>query len=174
MIGILLSIVAVMMAFLALFIRMKAMKKPATVKKIMIPPLAMSTGFLMFLYPPVRPTPLELLEAFSVGLLFSLLLIKLSSFEIRDNNIYMKRSKAFPFILLGLLAFRLLAKTILGIHFEYEVLAGMFFVLAFGMILPWRLAMLYKFKQVEKEFKLKKSSNTKWNFPSENPAPRES
>ncbi|MDQ0253603.1 membrane protein CcdC involved in cytochrome C biogenesis [Evansella vedderi] len=174
MIGIFLSIVAVMMALLALFIRMKAMKKPATVRKIMIPPLAMSTGFLMFLYPPVRPSALELIEAFSVGLLFSILLIKLSSFEIRDNNIYMKRSKAFPFILFGLLAVRLLAKTILGIHFEYEVLAGMFFVLAFGMILPWRLAMLYKFKQVEKEFKLKQNSNANWNFQSENPTPRES
>lgn len=170
MVGIFLSIVAVMMAFLALFVRMKAMKKPATVKKIMIPPIAMSTGFLMFLYPPTRPSTLEIFEAFSVGLIFSLLLIKLSSFEIRDNNIYMKRSKAFPFILLGLLATRLIAKTILGIHFEYEVLAGMFFILAFGMILPWRLAMLYKFKQVEKKFKGK----TRWNIQAENPTPRES
>ncbi|MDG5789058.1 cytochrome c biogenesis protein CcdC [Evansella sp. AB-P1] len=151
MTGIVLSIFAVMMALFALFVRAKAMKRPANVKKIIIPPLAMSTGFLMFLYPPTRPTPLELIEAFTVGVIFSIILIKLSSFEIRDNKIYMKRSKAFPFILLGLLAIRIIFKTILGIHFEYEVLAGMFYVLAFGMILPWRIAMLVKFKRVEKE-----------------------
>ncbi|WP_143521238.1 CcdC protein domain-containing protein, partial [Pseudomonas sp. 2995-1] len=55
-IGIIFSVLAVMMAFFALYIRMKSMKRPANVKKILIPPIAMSTGFLMFLYPPTRPT----------------------------------------------------------------------------------------------------------------------
>lgn len=157
--GIALGVMAVMMAMLAFFIRMKSMKKPANTKKILIPPIAMSTGFLMFLYEPARPTSLEVLEAFAVGMIFSILLIKLSSFEIRDNEVYMKKSKALPFILLGLLSLRLIVKSILGIHFEYEVLAGMFFILAFGMILPWRIAMFMKYKQVEKELKQKQSAD---------------
>ncbi|SDN31135.1 CcdC family protein [Alkalicoccus daliensis] len=152
MYAVLFAVLAMMMAVFALFVRMKSMKKPATAKKILIPPLAMSTGFLMFLYPPVQEiTWLEMAEAFIVGLLFSILLIKTSSFEIRDNNVYMKRSKMLPIILVGLLAVRLLFKLTFGIYFEYEVLAGMFFILAFGMLLPWRIAMFLKFKEVEKE-----------------------
>ncbi|PYZ93034.1 hypothetical protein CR194_07495 [Salipaludibacillus keqinensis] len=164
-------ILAVFMAIFALFVRMKAMKRPANVKKILIPPIAMSTGFLMFLYPPVREiTPLEVIEAFSVGLLFSIILIKTSSFEIRGKDIYMKRSKAFPFILIGLLVIRIVFKLIFGIYFEYEVLAGMFFILAFGMILPWRVAMYLKFKEVEKQLRATRSGS-KWPVKSENPTP---
>ncbi|WP_088033841.1 CcdC family protein [Evansella clarkii] len=172
MVEIVLGAGAVIMAFLALFVRMKSMKKPANAKKILIPPVAMSTGFLMFLYEPARPTSLEVLEAIAVGLIFSIVLIKLSSFEIRENAVYMKKSKAFPFILLGLLAARLIFKTVLGIHFEYEVLAGMFFILAFAMILPWRIAMYVKFRQVERELKSKQlKTKLPLNMQTENPAP---
>lgn len=160
------------MAIMAIFVRMKAMKKPASVKKILIPPFAMSTGFLMFLYPPVREiTSLEIVEAFIVGLLFSIVLIKTSSFEIRDNDVFMKRSKAFPFILLGLLGLRIGFKLIYGIHFEYEVLAGMFFILAFGMILPWRIAMFIKFKEVRQQLdeQLAVKKSKPWDIQAENP-----
>ncbi|GEL07704.1 CcdC family protein [Salisediminibacterium halotolerans] len=152
MYGVILSVLAVLMAVLAMFVRMKAMKRPASVKKILLPPAAMSTGFLMFLYPPVREiTALQVAEAFTVGLIFSIILIKTSSFEIRDDQIYMKRSKAFPFILIGLLVVRILLRQFFGIYVELEVLSGMFFILAFGMILPWRVAMYVKFKQVQKQ-----------------------
>ncbi|PRO64457.1 CcdC family protein [Alkalicoccus urumqiensis] len=141
---------AAFMAVAALIIRMKSMKKPATARKILIPPFAMSTGFLMFLYPPVQDiTWLQVGEALAVGALFSVILIKTSSFEIRSGDIYMKRSRIFPFILIGLLAVRIVFKLIFGIYFEYEVLAGMFFLLAFGMLLPWRIAMFVKFKKME-------------------------
>lgn len=152
MYGILFTIAAAGMAVLAMFIRMRAMKKPASARKILIPPLAMSTGFLMFLYPPVQEiTWLEVIEAFSVGLLFSILLIKTSHFEVRGQDVYMKRTRLLPVILITLLAGRLIVKVLLDIHFEYEVLAGMFFILAFGMLLPWRIAMFFKFKEVERQ-----------------------
>ncbi|QKS71338.1 cytochrome c biogenesis protein CcdC [Paenalkalicoccus suaedae] len=145
-------IAATLMAIMAIFVRMRAMKRPATARKILIPPIAMSTGFLMFFYPPVQAiTALEVVESLTVGALFSILLIKTSSFEIRDNDVYMKRSKVFPFILVGLLIARIIFKLTFGINFEYEVLAGMFFLLAFGMILPWRIAMYRKFKAMETE-----------------------
>ncbi|MFB5663997.1 CcdC family protein [Alteribacillus sp. HJP-4] len=142
---------AAVMAMIAIFIRMKAIKKPATVKKIILPPVFMSTGFLMFIYEPARLTPAQVLEALSVGILFSMLLIKTSSFEIRENNIYMKRSKAFVFLLFGLLVARVLFKLIIGDAINVEELAGMFFILAYGMIIPWRIFMLIRFKKMEKE-----------------------
>ncbi|WP_264804235.1 CcdC family protein, partial [Cytobacillus sp. NCCP-133] len=107
------SIGAVFMAIFVMFIRMKAAKKPASAKKIILPPIFMSTGALMFVVPYFRVTPTEILEAASVGMLFSILLIKTSSFEIRDNEIYLKRSKAFAFILIGLLVVRIIGKMIL-------------------------------------------------------------
>jgi len=166
-------ILAFFMAIFALFIRMKAMEKPANTKKILIPPLAMSTGFLMFVYPPVREiTSLEVIEAFVVGMLFSIILIKTSSFEIRGKDIYMKRSKVFLVILLGLLGLRIIGKLVLGTYFDFEVLAGMFFILAFGMILPWRIAMYVKFKEVEQQLNFyKKETETDWKVETENPTP---
>lgn len=142
------SIVAIMMAIFVLFIRMKAAKKPATIKKIILPPIFMSTGALMFIHPMFRVTPLEIVEAFCVGALFSILLIKTSSFEVKNNEIYLKRSKAFAFILIGLLLIRILLKSILSSTIDFGELSGMFWILAFGMIVPWRIAMVFKFKKL--------------------------
>ncbi|MDR6124068.1 membrane protein CcdC involved in cytochrome C biogenesis [Bacillus sp. SLBN-46] len=135
------SIGAVFMGFFVLFVRMKAAKKPANVKKIILPPVFMSSGALMYVVPEFRLTPMEILEAVIVGMLFSILLIKTSKFEVRDNDIYLKRSKAFVFILVGLLVVRLVAKSILSSTIDFGQLSGMFFLLAFSMIVPWRIAM---------------------------------
>ncbi|TMW73314.1 CcdC family protein [Alteribacter natronophilus] len=169
MLGIVFTLLAVVMGLAALFIRMKAMKKPANTKKIIIPPVAMSTGFLMFVYEPARITSLQFAEAFAVGVVFSLLLIKTSKFEIRDQDIYMVRTKAFAFILIGLLALRVTFKLVFGHAIQVEELAGMFFVLAFGMILPWRIAMLVKFNRMKREL----AGRTAGPIPvsQENPAP---
>ncbi|TDQ39745.1 CcdC family protein [Aureibacillus halotolerans] len=144
------TIVAVCMALIAIMIRLKAAAKPASLKKILLPPLFMSTGFLMFTQPMFHISLSNALEAFIVGALFSIVLIKTSRFEVRDEKIYLKRSRAFPFILLGLLVFRIILKLVLGQYIEWEALSGMFFILAFGMLLPWRLSMFIKFKRVEK------------------------
>ncbi|PYZ98124.1 hypothetical protein CR205_05885 [Alteribacter lacisalsi] len=170
MLGIVFTLLAVVMGLIALFVRMKAMKKPANTKKIIIPPVAMSTGFLMFLYEPARITSLQFLEAFAVGLLFSLLLIRTSKFEIRGRDIFMVRSKAFAFILIGLLILRVTFKLIFGHAIQVEELAGMFFVLAFGMILPWRIAMLVKFNRVKRELS-DRSGHPPFTVTQENPAP---
>ncbi|WP_257350503.1 CcdC family protein [Pseudalkalibacillus decolorationis] len=143
------SILALLMASVALFVRMRAAKKPATVKKIILPPLFMSTGFLMFLYPPARVPWAEVLEAFIVGCVFSLLLIRTSTFEKRSNDIYLKRSKVFIIILVGLVIVRIGLKLYLGQQISIEETSGLFFILAFGMIAPWRLAMYFKFKKLQ-------------------------
>ncbi|QCJ42151.1 cytochrome c biogenesis protein CcdC [Bacillus sp. S3] len=145
------SIGAVLMGFFALFVRMKAAKKPANVKKIIMPPIFMSTGALMYIVPEFRLTPMEILEAVIVGMVFSILLIKTSKFEVRDNDIYLKRSKAFIFILIGLLVLRLALKTILSSTIDIGQLSGMFFLLAFSMIVPWRVAMYRSYMKLYNE-----------------------
>lgn len=139
------------MAVAVMFIRIKSSAKPATAKKIILPPIFMSTGALMFFVPMFRVTGAEFLEAITVGMFFSIFLIKTSKFEIRGNDIYLKRSKAFVFILIGLLVLRIGMKTILSSSIDYGSLSGMFWILAFGMIVPWRVAMYLSFRKLSKQ-----------------------
>ncbi|OCA83735.1 hypothetical protein A8F95_12065 [Bacillus wudalianchiensis] len=142
------SVLAVVMGITVIFVRMKAAKKPTSANKIMLPPLFMSTGALMFVLPEFRVTPSELLEAVVVGMLFSILLIKTSNFEIRDDDIYLKRSKAFPIILMSLLIIRIVGKVVLSSTIHLGQLSGMFFILAFSMIVPWRIAMYRQYRSL--------------------------
>ncbi|MCM3113851.1 cytochrome c biogenesis protein CcdC [Neobacillus sp. MER 74] len=145
------SIGAVFMGSLALVVRMKAAKKPTNARKIILPPLFMSSGALMYIEPQFRLTGAEMIEAAIVGMLFSILLIKTSKFEIRDNDIYLKRSKAFFFILVGLLVVRLVMKSVLSATIDIGELSGMFFLLAYSMIVPWRIAMYLDYKKLFKQ-----------------------
>ena len=139
------------MGSLALVVRMKAAKKPTNARKIILPPLFMSSGALMYIEPQFRLTGAEMIEAAIVGMLFSILLIKTSKFEIRDNDIYLKRSKAFFFILVGLLVVRLVMKSVLSATIDIGELSGMFFLLAYSMIVPWRIAMYLDYKKLFKQ-----------------------
>ncbi|RID86908.1 cytochrome c biogenesis protein CcdC [Peribacillus asahii] len=143
------AVIAIIMGITVYKFRMTETERPVNVKKIILPPLFMSTGALMFIFPMFRITSYEFIEAFTVGLLFSILLIKTSKFEVRDNQIYMQRSKAFVFILVALLLIRVVAKIILGSTLEFGVLAGMFYILALGMIVPWRIAMYFQYQKVK-------------------------
>ncbi len=144
------TIMAIVMGTFVMFIRLRAQKKPVSTKKILIPPFAMSTGALMFIFKEFRVEPTQILEAVGIGLVFSIVLIVSSKFEIRDGQIYMKQSKAFPFILIGLLVLRVILKLMFSDTLDVGELAGMFFILAFSMILPWRIGMLIKYKKIEK------------------------
>jgi len=145
--------VAAFMAVTMIIVRLKAAKKPASVKKIILPPLFMSTGSLMFFFPEFQVKWIQVFEAISVGIIFSLFLIKTSKFEIRKQEIYLIPSKAFALILFGLLGIRIVIKLIIGSSISLGETSGMFFLLGFGMIMTWRLAMLYKFKQLEKKLR---------------------
>lgn len=145
------TILFVVMTSFAFVMRAKSAQKPASVKKIVLPPLFMSTGALMFIFEEFRVPPLQVLEAFTVGLLFSILLIKTTTFEQKEDGVYLKRSKAFLFILFGLLLIRLIGKLVLSNSIDVGELGGMFWILAFGMIVPWRIGMLVKFNRIQKE-----------------------
>lgn len=144
------TLIALFMGTMAVIVRTKAAKRPVSVKAIILPPIFMSTGALMFIFVEFRVPFSQIIEALAVGMLFSVILIKTTNFEIRDEAIYMKRSKAFVFILFGLLIIRLVGKLALSNSIDVGELGGMFWILAFGMIVPWRLAMLLKFNKLKK------------------------
>ncbi|CAI8801037.1 MULTISPECIES: CcdC family protein [Bacillus] len=145
------SIIALCMAVGMMFLRLKSAKKPITLKKIILPPIFMSTGASMYFLPEFRLTTTEILEAVIVGLFFSIFLIKTSKFEIRGKDIYLIPSKAFIFILVGLLVVRIAFKSYLSQSIDLGQLSGMFFLLAFAMIVSWRIGMYRSFMKLQRE-----------------------
>lgn len=141
---------AFLMGAVVIVIRMKAQNFPVNEKKIILPPFFMATGALMYVIPYFRLTETEILESLVLGVLFSTVLIWTSRFEVKGSEIYMKRSKAFPIILISLLVIRTVIKIFISNEIDPGEIAGMFFLLAFCMIVPWRLAMYYKYKKVKK------------------------
>ncbi|MFT9850513.1 CcdC family protein [Aneurinibacillus sp. REN35] len=144
------AVMGLFMATVVFVIRMRASKKPASLKKIVLPPFFMSTGFAMFLYPSMHVHITYALYAFFVGTLLSYPLIVTSRFEVVGNDIYLKRSKAFVFILLGLVVLRFALKSYVGLYVTIEETAGLFFILAFGMIVPWRIAMYVEYTKLSR------------------------
>lgn len=142
--------VAFLMGAIVIVIRMKAQKFPVNLKKIILPPIFMATGALMYIVPYFRLTGMEMLESLILGVLFSTVLIWTSRFEVKGSEIFMRRSKAFPVILISLLIIRTVIKIFISSEINPGEIAGMFFLLAFCMIVPWRLAMLYKYKKLRK------------------------
>jgi membrane protein CcdC involved in cytochrome C biogenesis len=144
----------IVMGTTMMILRIRATKRPTSLKKILIPPLGMSTGFLMFLFPPFRIPLSWAFLAFAAGaIFFSIPLIRTSKLEVVNNEIYLKQSPAFVLILGILLLIRLSLHSYIEQHISLPQTGGLFFILAFGMLLPWRLAMAYKYKKLEKEIK---------------------
>lgn len=132
--------------------RLRASNRPVSVRKIIIPPFAMSTGFLMFVVPDTRITWIWALGAFGAGaLLFAYPLIRTSKLERIEGEIVLKRSKTFIVILLVLFIVRLLLHDVMESYISIPQTAGLFFILAFGMIVVWRLAMLRVFLQLQRQ-----------------------
>lgn len=150
--------IAVFMVITMNVMRMKSAKKPVTAKKIILPPFFMSTGLFMFLIPIFRVGIIEIIEAFIVGAIFSIFLIKTSKFTVEDNEIYLKPSKAFVIIIISLFAVRLALKRVIETQIDVGQTSGMFYLLALSMIFTWRIAMLIQYKKLEK--KLGKEKNT--------------
>jgi len=144
-------LVPLIMATLVIFVRMRRQKKPVSAKSIILPPFFMATGFAMFFLPEAATPPMYDFTAFLVGIVFSIPLILTSRFEIVGQDVYLKRSKAFFVILMGLLAIRLVIKLVINDSFTPIQTGGLFFLLAFGMLVPWRIAMLYMYRQLMKK-----------------------
>ncbi|MBP3964921.1 CcdC family protein [Paenibacillus lignilyticus] len=141
------SIVITLLSGVAvMFLRLRASNRPTTMRKIIVPPIGMSTGFLMFVAPVTHVPWLWGIAAFAVGaVLFAYPLIRTSKLERVGETIVLKRSKMFIFILLGLLIVRLLVHNVVEQAVSIPQTGALFFVLAFGMIVVWRIAMLQSY-----------------------------
>lgn len=129
--------------------RLKETRRPLTLRRIVIPPLAMSTGFLMFLYPPTRVPGSWALGAFLAGAtIFALPLVHTSKLSLVEGDVYLRRSRAFLWVLLGLLAVRLALRETISHYISPLQTGSLFFILAFGMIVHWRIDMLGKFRRL--------------------------
>lgn len=132
--------------------RMRETTRPVTPRKIVIPPLGMSTGFSMFVYPPARIPLLWALIAFAFGaLVLSYPLVKSSRLHKVGDAVMLKRSRAFLWIIFGLFAIRFAARHYVEQYVSAIQTGGVFFVLAFGMILVWRLRMYLEYKKLMRE-----------------------
>lgn len=128
---------------MVIVLRMKASNRPTSLPGIIIPPIGMSTGMLMFAVPEFRIPWLWGLAAFAAGaLLFSVPLIRTTRLERKGEAIVMLRSKAFMWIIIGMLAVRVALHDWAEHYVSMVQTAGLFYLLAFGMIIIWRAAML--------------------------------
>jgi membrane protein CcdC involved in cytochrome C biogenesis len=116
-------------------------------KKIVIPPMGMATGFSMFLVPAFRVPFTWALGAFLIGALALAYPLLRTSRLIREGDVVMmQRSSAFFTVILALAAIRLLARGYFDSILTAQQTAGLFFILAFGMILRWRLSMFLEYR----------------------------
>lgn len=129
--------------------RVRETRVPVTKQAIIIPPFAMSTGFLMFFFPMTRVPWTWAITAFLLGLfVLSWPLTSSSRLTLRDGVVYMQRSRAFLWILLGLLALRLGLHDYMGHLISPLQTASLFYLTAFGMIARWRFGMYEQYVRI--------------------------
>ena len=127
--------------------RIREGRTAVTVRKIIIPPLGMATGFSMFVVPAFRVPVLWAAVAFLIGAVLLAWPLLRTSRLIRDGErIMMQRSNAFFAVVIFLAAIRYLARGYFDSIMTIQQTAGLFFILAFGMILRWRLRMLSEYR----------------------------
>jgi membrane protein CcdC involved in cytochrome C biogenesis len=138
--------------------RMQETRRPVSLRKILLPPLVMSTGLTMFLYPPMHiPLTWALLSLLTGALVFSYPLRRTSTLTISGDQILLKRSRAFLWILLGLVAVRFALRSYVGEFVTPPQTGALFFLLMFGMILRWRLSMLAEYRELRAQLALRAS-----------------
>lgn len=129
--------------------RLRESRSAVTQRKIILPPLGMATGFSMFIMPMFRFPLLWGLGAFLTGYVVLAYPMLMTTRLIREGDaIMMKRSSAFLAVLLGLALIRFLARGYLDTVLTAQQSAGIFFVLAFGMIVRWRVSLLMDFRRL--------------------------
>ena len=132
--------------------RLREAKTAVSLKKIVIPPMGMATGFSMFFVPAFRIPLAWAGMAFVIGavaLAWPLLLT--TRLERRGDTVMMKRSSAFLAVVLVLAAIRFFARGYFNTILTGQQTAGIFFILAFGMIICWRAKMLVDFRRLTAE-----------------------
>lgn len=129
--------------------RLREVRSAVTLRKIVIPPLGMATGFCMFLVPAFRIPWVWAGAAFLIGAVLLAWPLLLTTRLVRMGEaIMMKRSSAFLAVLFVLAAVRFLARGYFDTILTVQQSAGLFFILAFGMIVRWRAKLLVDFRKL--------------------------
>ena len=140
---------AVLGFFVILAWRIREGRTPVTLRAIVIPPLGMATGFCMFLAPPFRVPWSYAAVAFLLGALaLAYPLIRSSRLTMQGNVVMVQRSRSFFVVLIALAVIRIAAHAYLDTLISVPQTAGLFFILAFGMILRWRTSMLLEYRRL--------------------------
>ena len=140
---------AIVGALVILVWRLHETTRPVTKRSIIIPPLAMSTGFSMFAARAFRVPWVWGLGAFVVGtVVFGYPIVKTSRLTREGTRVMMRRSKLFIAIILALAAIRIALRRYVGQILSVEQTAGLFFIVAFGMIVRWRSAMFVEYRRL--------------------------
>lgn len=129
--------------------RVRETRRAITVSRIVMPPLGMSTGFTMFLLPQFRMPWAWAVAAFFAGfLVFSYPLVRTSVLTRNGSEITMRGSPAFLIVIALLAIIRFVLRGYVETFISPMQTAALFFVLAFGMIVRWRMHMLRTYRQL--------------------------
>jgi len=129
--------------------RLREVRSAVSLRKIIIPPLGMATGFCMFFVPAFRIPCAWAGAAFLIGAIALAYPLLLTTRLIRQGDaIMMKRSSAFLAVLFVLAAIRFLARGYFDTLLTVQQSAALFFILAFGMIVRWRAKLLIDFRKL--------------------------
>jgi membrane protein CcdC involved in cytochrome C biogenesis len=133
--------------------RLREARTAVSLRKIVIPPLGMATGFCMFFVPAFRIPWAWAGLAFLIGAVALAWPLLLTTRLIRQGDaVMMKRSSAFLAVILVLAAIRFFARGYFDALLTARQTAALFFVLAFGMIVCWRAKLLIDFRRLTAEY----------------------
>ncbi len=129
--------------------RMREAARPLTSARIIMPPLGMATGFSMFVVPAFRVPIAWGVAALALGaLVFAWPVLRTTALVRNGPHVMLRRSRAFILVLVGLVVVRLLMRGWVEEAVSAQQTAALFYLLAFGMIVRWRLAMWREFRRL--------------------------
>jgi membrane protein CcdC involved in cytochrome C biogenesis len=109
----------------------------------------MSTGLSMFLIPMFRVPWLWAMLSFAVGaVVLAVPLMRTSRLTLEENTVTVRRSSSFFLVIIALASMRFFARRYIGAYVSFPQTASLSFLLAFGMIIRWRVAMYFEYKRL--------------------------
>lgn len=128
--------------------RIRETQTSVSILKIVAPPLGMATGMCMFFVPAFRVPWSWALIALVLGatvLAYPLLRTTNLHTDHSTGSVRVKRSPAFFLAFIGLALIRFFAKQWIGRFVSIPQTGAFFYLLAFGMIVRWRVGMVRQF-----------------------------